>query len=391
MVAPVKSLSQRRNEAQESLLKRTQENYDNRDSSGKFAGYLNPDIPIKAWNANENEHLIDVLPYITGDRNPNPRLRGGAIDYVLILFVHFGVGPADSAVVCPLRNYNQRCPLCEEQKMLKDQGYEWDSPEVKALEPKKRTMYNIICYDTPKDEEKGVMVWEVAFWNFERHIVELAQKPRGGGAIPFSDPNIGKSIKFKRTGKKATDTTYLGHAFVDREYEISNEDLDATLCLEDLVVLHDYDKIYEIWKGTAPPAEQPAARRERPVAGSGGGAGEERPTGEQRGAGPTTGRRERPAQAPAQAPAQEEQAGGRRRRFQEENAAPDKGGTGDVPAGVENKCPAKGGVFGQDFDKLDKCNTCDLWDNCSVEAERLEQLEKEQRAAGRFNRGNRGK
>jgi hypothetical protein len=61
-----------------------------------------------------------------------------------------------------------------------------------------------------------------------------------------------------------------------------------------------------------------------------------------------------------------------------------------VPVNKGSVCPVKTGTFGIDFDKLDGCNTCQIWDDCSAEAERQEQAEKEARAAGRMSRG-RGK
>lgn len=354
-------MSERRKEAGDQLLKRTQESYDTRESSGKVQTIFKPELNIPSWYSGEGEHLLDIIPYIATKNYPDPRVKAGDIVYHLVAFVHYEVGAGDLAVICPMRTYhNQRkCPICEKQKELRNQGLEWDHPDVKALEPKKRAIYNLVCYDTEKEEDKGVQVWDSAFWNFERHVVELAQKPRGGGFIAFSDPDAGKSVWFKRKGKKAKDTEYLGHKFEDRGYAIPDEILDSTFTLEDIIEVLDYDEIAELIKVK----------------------GEEAPT-----AGRQRGTRQQPS--PEEAPPPEETAG--RSRLRQRSKPPEEAQPQqepDVPESVEGditgKCPAKGGTFGEDFDKLDFCNKCPDWDNCSARAQQLEEAEKSQQSGTR--------
>jgi len=310
-------------EMYDALSERVKESYESRDKSGKFKTFIKEDeVTIPIWKCGQSEHIIDVLPYVIGDNSPSPKVKKGDYGYVLIVWTHDRIGVNEESIICPNRNYSDKCPICEEQKRLKDEGYEWDSPEIKALEPKKKTLYNIICYDNDEEVAKGVQLWVTSHWNFERIVTELAKAtPRSGGSyVAFADPDEGKSIAFKREGKKATDTKYLGHKFVDRDYVISQEDLESAQCLENLLDIREYEDIQETFLCTR--VEKIGEHKE-----------------DKKQADETT------------------QRGGvsrLRRRETTQDKAPEPG---------VDECPA-GGVFGDDNDKLDQCNGCPNWDNC---------------------------
>ena len=335
-------LSKRRQEMSQKLIDRTQDSYQHKDDSGRNATtFLRTDVDYKLFNAKAGDHLIDVLPFVVGENFPDRKLKAGDIHYVLTVFVHNNLGLSGEKAVCPARTYNQRCPVCELQKQLKDEGLAWDDPQVKALEPQKVCIYNILCLDNDEEELKGVQIWVCAHWNFERHIVELAKLPKGGGHEAFSDPDIGKSISFKREGKGARDTKYLAHAFRDRGYVIPDEYLDQTITLDELLVLRTYDEILALLEEGAP-------------------AGAEAPADEPAAAAPAAGRsllRGQQQQTRAEEPPDDQQ------------SAEESGEKGDEEAPVEG-CP-EGLVMGVDIDKYEACNSCPVWDDCIAEKERL--------------------
>jgi len=421
---------EKRRQAAEQLAARTQESHETRERSGKFRDFLRADIQIKRFNCGEGDHLLDILCYIAGENNPNPKVRPGDLTYVLDIWVHDGIGANEDQFVCLSRNYNQRCPICERQKQLKNEGYEWDDPQVKALEPRRRTLYNVLCYDNEREEAKGVQVWVVSHWNFERHVSELAKAtPRGGGCIMFSHPDQGKSIAFRREGKKMTDTKYVGHRFVDRNYIIPNEILEQTHCLEDLINIPDYKTVYEAFYGRtyiegeaappvanrvdmpAPGATAPAGRLLRT------GRGTPPPQASQPTAPASTQGGAQPASRPAGAASPSAGPGGQSAGTgsvpggtgaPSRPVAPNVGGGsstaasspagaaapvgpavgGDVPSSVEHagRCPVAVGVFGRDIDRLDACAECAIWDDCRVEADRLAEESRRNRQNARLNR-----
>jgi len=239
---------------------------------------------------------------------------------------------------------------------------------VKSLNTSRRTIYNIIVYDTEKEEDKGVQVWEVAHWFMERHLTPLAKDPRTAELLPFTDPDEGKSIAFERQGSGQTGTSYLGHKFVDREYVIPDEILDSVYCLDELVQQTSYEELYEAYWGE--PVEgsssKPVTAEEAPV--------EERKQ--------TT--RLRGGTAKPKEELQKAATLGRRRPQQATSPEATKEGEST------ERCP-NGGVFGRDLDQLDGCNDCEIYDDCAIEADKIEEEEKKKkesvRVGGKTRRG----
>ena len=217
----------------EGLSKATQRSYDTKDSFGGGVTYLKKDVKVNTWNCTDGEHLLDVIPYVAGSHDPN--VKAGEPQYVLDLWVHRGVGALQQSFVCPQKNFKSRCPICEKQLQMRKSG-EFSDEEIKDMQPKRRTLYNVFVWDSKEEIRKGVQVWEVSHFFFEKHIAELCKRPKGGGFIIFSDPDNGKSISFKKKSK-GQNMEFLGHRFEDRdeEGEITDDMLEAALVLDDLI------------------------------------------------------------------------------------------------------------------------------------------------------------
>ena len=215
------------------LSKATQRSYDTKDSFGGGISYLKKDVKVNNWNCTDNEHLLDIIPYVAGPNDPN--VKEGEPQYVLDIWVHRGVGALQQGYVCPQKNYKTRCPICEKQLQMRRSG-EYSDEEISSLNPKRRTMYNVFCWDSKEEIRKGVQIWEVSHFFFEKHLAELSKRPKGGGFIIFSDPDNGKSISFKKKSK-GSNMEFLGHRFEDRddESEVTDEMLEAAVCLDELI------------------------------------------------------------------------------------------------------------------------------------------------------------
>ena len=227
----------------ESLLRRTEQSHNSRDSYGGFKSIFKEGLDVTFWDCREGTHLIDILPYQAGENDPYN--KPGDYTYVLDVWVHYGVGPNDDSYICLAKTYGKPCPICEHKRELQKQG-DVDEDEIKALNPKRRVIYAIICYDSEKEEDKGVQIWEVAHFFMERHLSELAKNPRTGGFILFADPTSeGKSIQFTKRGRGAGNVEFIGHKFVDRDYDIPDEILDQVPCLDELIHIPTYEEVYE--------------------------------------------------------------------------------------------------------------------------------------------------
>lgn len=301
---------------------RHQENYANKDNSGRFSDMFEATkkVGVKFWKCKEDDHEVYIVPYIVG--NQHPRLKTGKADFVLDVFVHRKVGINEDSFICLNRTYKKDCPICEYQAELRESN-DADDVAIKALNPTRRNVFNIICMDSPKEEEKGVQVWDVSQWLFTNPLEELAHKKRGGGEVAYADIDEGKIISFRKKGSGMTNTEYTAFEFKDRP-EIPDEILDAAVCLDELLHVPEYDEIKEAFFQTKD--EQPAEKE-------------------------TSGKKEeKDTEKPSAKKTKE-----------------DDVHTDDV---VVEECPY-GAEFGKDFNEYEECRQCEARQVCRVKKDEL--------------------
>jgi len=230
------------------LKKRTEESYATKDDSGKFRSYVSSTMPLKQWKADDGDHVIDIIPFITSEKNIN-KLPAGTGAHKVEVFVHFGIGMNENAYVCPALTLSKECPICEYRNAMRKQD-NYDEAVYKALAPKRRVVYNVCCYDSTKDKANGVMFWESSFHLAEKNIVAIAKNKRTGEFIEFADPDVGKTIEFSKVGK-GLNTAYEGFKFLDRDEIISDEILDKAVDPSDYIDILSYDELEKIFDGEA--------------------------------------------------------------------------------------------------------------------------------------------
>jgi hypothetical protein len=231
------------------MMKRTEESARNTTGSNKWRDYIVNDFQGTKWKVSEGEHLIDIIPYLCGDNDP--RFDSGTPTYFLDLWVHQRLGVTEDSYICPASNFKgQPCPICEHLSKMKSSGSFTDE-ELKNLTPKRRVLYNIICYDTPKEEDKGLQLWEASYFLTENELVDLARNRRDQGYHAFADPDAGSSISFIRKGKGQS-TRYKGYAFEDRPEPISDDVLDEAYILDQLIHIPTYEELAEVFAPVAP-------------------------------------------------------------------------------------------------------------------------------------------
>jgi hypothetical protein len=296
------------------------------------------------FKCDAKDHLIDIIPYVAGSNDPNPKIKEGKFAFVLIIWRHTNIGVSKDDFICMNLTYKKPCPICEDRAEAIESG---DVGRAKALKPIETCIYNIVCYDNDKELMKGVQIWAVAHWNFQRHLDKIANRPRAGGVIPYACPNNGKSIFFNREGTKLETTKYTGHTFDDRNYVISDEILAQAWSLDDLIHIPTYEEAYEAHYGESVKAKPAGAEQalESKVAGR---------RVLEAGKPPETQKSEAKEVAPELPP-----------------PTPPRPSVSGDPA-----CPGKG-VFGKDLDQLDGCRTCEIYDNCGRRNQQYEQERKD--------------
>lgn len=312
-----------RSKYSQSLAQRTQEAFDKKDSSGKFGSYIKDEFQNRMWNCSEGDHTIDIIPYIVGSSHPT--LNEGDIAFLLDVYRHGNVGPNEDSFICLSRSFNQPCPICEDQREKRRDG-QYSDDDLKPLNPSRRNIYNIWVHDNDKELNKGVQLWEVAQWYFDKHVSARAKKSKTGELINYPDPINGKAIQFERKGKGAKNTEYLAHTFVDRDWEISEEILRQAIPLDQIIKIPTYDEVYQAHFGTAPKTTS----EEDDIS-----------------------MYPSPKKPLTKTPVKQEV-------VQETTE--------------EEGCPY-GGKFGVDINNYEECSECPRWDDCSEEEKRLKEPE----------------
>jgi hypothetical protein len=222
---------------------RHKESYAEKDDSGRFKSIYDPTklLGVKVYKPKEDDHELYIVPYVTGDQHP--KLTKGKMAFNVYPFVHRGVGVNEDSYICLNRTYGEKCPICEYQRELRESEEDVDEAIIKALNPTKRAIYNIVCLDSAKEEALGVQLWDVSHYLFTVPLEELAHKKKGGGDVPYANHEIGKIICFRQKGVKRS-LEFTAFEFKDRD-PLTDEILEATYCLDDLLYVPTYEEVYD--------------------------------------------------------------------------------------------------------------------------------------------------
>ena len=350
-----------RRSAKEELVRRLEGDYNRKKGGGSL---FRTDVKgVSFWQCKEGDHIFDIIPYTAGDMDP---IEPGSESYVLEFFVHNNVGQQEGQIICMAETFKKPCPICEERRRLIKKGD--DEQRIKELTPSRfpRSIYNIVCYDSKEEENKGAQVWHTSNYLLQQYLLALAKRPTRPGQksvepfIAFMDVDEGKSIAFKREGKKES-TKYIGIRFEDRNYKISDEIAKEAHVLDELIAWPTYEEVYlEFWGqpfASEKAAEDPPAR---------GAKYEEKK--EVKSDPPPRGRRQEPEPEEKKPVEEEPLVSGRRRNVAEEDVP-------DPDVGKGNKCPAGKG-FGIDIDDLKQCDKCTVWKECAKEADAIEKAKR---------------
>lgn len=323
-------------ERREALKKRTEESVQKRDDGmgGRFQVISLEGFDNVPWfKPVKGKNLIDIIPFIISTENHPQGIEPGFEDYKLDIWVHRNIGPTEATILCLKETFGKRCPICEaRQEMRKNPDI--DDEDAKALDPKRRTIFNVIDL---QEEEKGIQLWEVSYFLFDKELLEEVSVAEDG-LITFADLGDGRSIEFRGAPKKLGGQTFLEFkSFRFHEREAYNEEiLDDAYPLDSMLIIPTYEHTQQLLMGVDDKEE---------------GVGEEEKSKqEEKPSKPTRGRKPK------------------HKKTQEE---PKTG-----------KCSF--GTFGADCNKLDECADCqeELFEACAAEEDRLLAEKQEDKKTG---------
>lgn len=253
------------------LGRRTQQQTDTRESAGGVGrqGFMNYSThKLKFFKMGEpgTYHDLNILPWLISSKNHPEVVAGhaqvGDPDYVLDLMVHTRIGPNQGDYICPKKNFNKPCPICEQADELWKNDKTKD--EARPLFARRKCVYLVQeLTDEFHAKSEDPMVFEVSHSVFSKELQSRATSClRGKGVVNFADPDVkvGKVVSFSvneetmGNGKKFKQAGNF--EFNERVEEISDEILEKCPSLDSMMVIKTYDQLKSALYGDPDDAEE---------------------------------------------------------------------------------------------------------------------------------------
>lgn len=192
-------------------------------------------------------YRLDIIPYVVGDRNP--KAAKGKKYWHRTYWVHRNIGPHNDSYVCPVKEANERCPICEyvAAKLRDPDVSESEEKQLYAMRPKERQLFNVIDRDR---EDELVMVWDQSYHTFGKYVKgKLDRMDPDEDFHFFAHPERGYTLKIGASEESAGKMKYIDCADIEfkkrKPYDWSI--VDQAHCLDDMVKLLDYDELKRIF------------------------------------------------------------------------------------------------------------------------------------------------
>ncbi len=335
-----------------SMRDRYKDDYKSRDDGG-FSGSNILDLSkakdVEFFKMEKGSNEIDIIPFEVATNKHPQGVEKGELDYKLDVWVHRDAGGIDGRILCLKRTFSKKCPICEEiQKMVDSDEYTWKDDAIKALKPSRRCIYNVIDIN---DEDKGIQLFEISHFEFQKEIIEEAQESAEGEGeiLPFADLEDGYTIKFRAKEREGGFQGFKPKSFQFRPREAyPDEVIDDALSLDELLVIPSYDEVYNAFMGIED--EEPDADDDEIDDDEIDEDDEPKKTKK------TRTRTSKKTETPARSR--------RKKADDDEDDDEPKKSSKKTSKKKKHECPASG-TFGEDNDDYDECEDCDIWDECA--------------------------
>lgn len=348
-------------ERREALRKRQQDNINNREKGGTGKGILDLSDydKVEFYKPKKGRGSIDLLMYEVSTDNHPQGIKPGYPDYLLDVWVHRFVGPDEVSIICLKKTFGKPCPICDEASNMKISGADEDT--IKQLQPQRRCIYNVIDLD---NEDKGIQLFEISYFLFEREWLEEAEAYEDEIITP-ADLEDGRTISYRGSEEKLGKNSFIKFKSISFEKrELYPEDyLDEVYPLDAMLIIPTYEEAKNQFMGVAADdeeeEEQPRRSRRRRNE-------PDEDEEESKPRGRTRRERKEPEPEPEEKPARRQRT--RREKKEEEPTEEKKITNSECPYGYD---------FGHDCDEKKECMECDEWQRCADEQDRLIALSKE--------------
>lgn len=234
------------------------------DKQTYTASFLKLPEGVQMFKPKAERYLLDVMPYEAGEGNEFA--EEGELTYERTYFVHRRVGANEETFICPRKTAGKPCPICEHAaKLMRKVEGDYED-EVQALRPKKRQLFNVRDLRQP---DKGVQLFEFSFHNFGKKLHEKimgAEEEDEDAYNQFYSLEDGMSLKVYFSEESGGGYSYVEASDIEfrpRKNQYDESDLEESHCLDDLLIIPDYDDLKEVFLEAANEKEEEEERPRR--------------------------------------------------------------------------------------------------------------------------------
>lgn len=191
---------------------------------------------------------LDIIPFEVGEGNP--QADKDELYYERTYFVHPRIGTDQTSFVCLAKTCGEPCPICEFRgKLMKDPDADEDL--IKDLGPKERQLFNVI---NTKDRSAGVQIWDMSFHTFGKKLdYEIKNSDEDDGYENFAELKGGFTLKLGIDQRHYGSVAFFEVVAINFKPRVKDYDediLEEATCLDDILIVKDYDELKEIFLQT---------------------------------------------------------------------------------------------------------------------------------------------
>jgi hypothetical protein len=346
---------------------------DSERNSKSDSKYLNLPEGVELYMAEIDVRKIklDFLPYVVSDSNhPCKNEKDGtavkdSLWYRRPFKVHRSVGTDNLKFICPT-SIGKKCPICEYQKKLYDQGR--PKEETVPLYPQRRSLYIVVDVEG----EGTPLIWNMADKMLQDMLVKRLKEEPDNEVFPSLEEGKTLEIRLKwdsigEKGKPFPEAVDID--FIDRE-AYSEKVLDEVPDLDTVLIVPTYEELHAKFfeldvedtggklSDVKEEDENPPERKRRSLR-------EVEPEKEEE---KVPARRSLREVKEEKAP---ERRSARREPEPEKEKPPRRSSRREVEKEIpKGKCPY-GHIFGKDIDNTNDCPECAVYDDCLDENEKV--------------------
>jgi hypothetical protein len=222
-----------------------------KQNSGFTSSYLKIPDGMQMFKPKAQTFLLDIMPYIAGEGNEFA--QPGAIHWERTYYAHKRVGANGDAYLCPRRNANKKCPICEHRSKLQAKGDDEDEKLIQDLAPKQRQLFIV---RNLKDPERGNQLFDISFHLFGKTLdtrIRNSDEEDEWDKFFFAEDGLTLRVGFGE--KSFAGVTFYEAETIDfkpRKNQYEDDVIDEMPCLDDMLIVPSYEDLKAVFLESTP-------------------------------------------------------------------------------------------------------------------------------------------